>query len=171
MDLKDVIRAVPDFPKPGVLFRDLTPVLEDPRAFRAALDGLRGLLQQVSFTKFAAMEARGFLFGAPLAVEMDKGLILLRKAGKLPRPTATMTYYLEYGQASLQVHVDSCAPGEGVVVIDDLLATGGTALAAGQLMKKIGAQVVAYLFLVELCDLSGRAPLIDAPVFSLVKYP
>jgi adenine phosphoribosyltransferase len=171
MDLKQIIRDVPDFPKPGILFRDITPVLEKPDAFRAALDGLADLLAPLRFDKLAAMESRGFLLGAPLAVRLEKGLVLLRKGGKLPGAVESMTYYLEYGEATLEMHRSSLKPGERVVVLDDLLATGGTALAAGQLIKKVGGEVAAFVFLIELTELQGRAPLIEAPVFSLVKYP
>jgi adenine phosphoribosyltransferase len=170
MDIREIIREVPDFPQPGILFRDITPVMEDPAALAAALDGLGGLIGDVEFDKFAAMESRGFLFGAPLAVQMNRGLVLLRKAGKLPCPTEQETYALEYGEAALEVHRDALAEGERVVVIDDLLATGGTAQAAGRLVRKLGAEVAAYLFLVELKDLSGRDLLTDAPVLSLVAY-
>jgi adenine phosphoribosyltransferase len=171
MDLKTVIRDIPDFPKPGILFRDITPVLKDPAAFRAALDGMRDVLEPLEFDKIAAMESRGFLFAAPLAVELERGLVLLRKEGKLPGEVQSMSYYLEYGKATLEMHKDSCRPGDRVVVMDDLLATGGTALAAGRLIKKVGARVAAYVFFIELTGLHGRAPLIEAPVFSLVKYP
>ncbi len=171
MDIREIIRNVPDFPKPGILFRDITPVLENPRAFRAALDGLAGLIADLPYDKIVVMESRGFLFGAPLAVQLDKGLVLLRKGGKLPRTTVSETYALEYGQATLEVHRDALGAGERAVVLDDLLATGGTARAAGRLVRKLGAEVVAYLFLVELGGLRGRQHLTDAPVLSLVNYP
>jgi len=170
MDLKQVIADVPDFPKPGILFRDITPLVEDPAAFKTALDGLRGLLAGIDFAALAAIESRGFVFGGPLAVELDKRFVLVRKAGKLPRETVQTSYALEYGEASIEVHRDSFRAGEKVVVIDDLLATGGTAAATGELIAQCGATVVAYLFLVELEFLGGRAKLTDAPVFSLVNY-
>ena len=170
MDLRQVIRDVPDFPKPGILFRDITPVLADPRAFRAALAGLRDLIAPLAFDKFAAIESRGFLFAAPLAAELGKGLIALRKPGKLPAATITETYALEYGEASLQMHRDAVARGERVIVVDDLLATGGTAGAAGRLVVRQGGSVAAWVFLVELCALGGRDRLAGAPVFSLVEY-
>ena len=170
MDLKQVIADVPDFPKQGILFRDITPLVEDPAAFKTALDGLRGLLDGVDFSALAAIESRGFVFGGPLAVKLNKRFVLVRKAGKLPRETVQTSYALEYGEASIEVHRDSFRAGEKVVVIDDLLATGGTAAATGELVGKCGATVVAYLFLVELEFLGGRAKLADAPVFSLVNY-
>jgi adenine phosphoribosyltransferase len=170
MDIREVIRDVPDFPQPGILFRDITPVLDNPVAFQAALDGLSELITSWDYDKFVALESRGFLFGAPLSVQLQKGLILLRKAGKLPGETVAETYALEYGEATIEMHKDALAPGEKVIVIDDLLATGGTARAAGNLIQRLGAQVVAYLFLVELEDLAGRNHLTDAPVLSLVQY-
>ena len=170
MDLTQVIADVPDFPKPGILFRDITPVLEDPAAFKVALAGLRELLVGLDYAALAAVESRGFVFGGPLAVELNKRLILVRKAGKLPRETVVTSYALEYGEASIEVHADSFRPGEKVVVIDDLLATGGTAAATGELVRKCGAEVAGYVFLVELNFLAGREKLGDAPVFSLVRY-
>jgi len=170
MDIREVIRDVPDFPQPGILFRDITPVLDNPTAFQAALDGLSDLIASADYDKFVALESRGFLFGAPLSVQLQKGLVLLRKAGKLPGETEAETYALEYGEATIEMHKDALSPGEKVIVIDDLLATGGTARAAGNLVQKLGAQVVAYLFLVELEDLAGRRLLTDAPVLSLVQY-
>ena len=170
MDLKQVIVNIPDFPKPGILFRDITPVMEDPAAYRAALDGLAGLIEGTPCDRFAAIESRGFILGGPLALRLDKGMVLVRKQGKLPRETAAESYDLEYGSATLEIHLDSVKPGEKVVVIDDLLATGGTAAATGRLVRQRGAEVAAYVFLVELEDLAGREQLTDAPVFSLVKY-
>jgi len=170
MDLKRVIRDVPDFPVPGILFRDITPVLADPAAFRIAIEGLEELLRPLRFDLFAAVESRGFLLAAPLAVRSGKGLVILRKPGKLPAATVSLSYALEYGEATLQVHADAVRPGQRVVIVDDLLATGGTAEASGRLMEKLGADVAAFAFLVELSDLAGRAKLEPVPVFSLVKY-
>ncbi|HOX26349.1 MAG TPA: adenine phosphoribosyltransferase [Candidatus Krumholzibacteria bacterium] len=170
MDLKKVIADIPDFPKPGILFRDITPILEDPRAYRAAVDGLAALLRGTPCDRLAAIESRGFILGGPLSLRLDRGLILVRKAGKLPRATVGESYDLEYGSAAIEVHRDSLKPGERVVVIDDLLATGGTAAAAGRLVRKCGGEVAAYLFMVELGGLGGRRQLADAPVFSLVVY-
>jgi len=170
MNLRDVIRDIPNFPQPGILFRDITPVLEEPEAFKLALKGMSDLLADVEFDTLAAIESRGFIFASPLAVQSDKRFVLLRKAGKLPCPTHRQTYQLEYGEAILEIHRDSLAPGSRVIVIDDLLATGGTAQAAGQLVKESGAEIAAYLFFVELGFLGGREKLDDANVFSLVKY-
>ena len=178
MDLKQcqaqvsaAIRDVPDFPKPGILFKDITPVMTDLAAFRAAVGGLQTLLGGTPFDAFAAIESRGFLFGAPLGLNMDRPLVLLRKAGKLPAQVHSVTYSLEYGEATLEVHTDAFQPGQRVIIVDDLLATGGSALAAAQLVEKAGAQVAGFLFLVELEFLEGRALLAEkAPVYSLVSY-
>jgi adenine phosphoribosyltransferase len=171
MDLANVIAAVPDFPRPGILFRDITPVFQDPVAYAAAIDGLADLLAPLSFDAFAAVESRGFLLGGPLALRLGKGLILVRKAGKLPRATRRAAYALEYGEAVVEMHDDACRPGQRVVILDDLLATGGTAAAAAELVRGSGAEVAAYLFMVELEGLAGRRRLAGAPVFSLVVYP
>ena len=171
MDIRDHIRAVPDFPKPGILFRDITPVTEDPAAFKAAVAGLADLVGDVEFDLLAAIESRGFVFGGPLATGLDKGMVLVRKAGKLPAATRSVTYALEYGEATLEAHVDSFGEGDRVLVIDDLLATGGTAAATAELVAAAGATVVGFLFLVELEFLAGREKLAAvAPVFSLVRY-
>ena len=170
MELKSVIRDVPDFPKPGILFRDITPVLSDPAAFRCSVDGLADLIDGTGFDRLAAIESRGFLFAAPLADRLDKGLTILRKPGKLPCDSVSVSYDLEYGSATLEAHRDSLAAGERVVIVDDLLATGGSAAAAGELIRKLGGEVAAYLFLVELTGLEGAKRLDDAPVFSLVNY-
>jgi len=170
MDLKKVIADIPDFPKPGILFRDITPITEDPAAYRVAIDGLAGILEGCEFDSFAAVESRGFIVGGPLGLDMGKGMVLVRKKGKLPRETVEESYELEYGSAVIEVHTGCFKPGQKVIVIDDLLATGGTAAACGRLVRKCGAEVAGYLFLVELEDLNGRELLADAPVFSLVKY-
>jgi adenine phosphoribosyltransferase len=171
VDLRQVIRDIPDFPKPGILFKDITPVMENPAAFRAALAGMTDLLADTAFDSFAAIESRGFVFGAPLGVQMDKPLVLMRKAGKLPSKTRAVTYDLEYGQATLEMHVDSIKPGERVMIVDDLLATGGTAAASAQLVTDAGGVVAGFLFMVELEFLAGRAKLEGlGPVFSLVNY-
>jgi len=145
-------------------------LLAEPVAFRTALSGLTEILRPLRFDKLLAIESRGFLFAAPLAAELGRSLVIVRKPGKLPAATVSERYALEYGEATLQIHADSLRPGERVVVIDDLLATGGTAAAAGRLARRFGAEVEAYLFVIELGALAGRAALADAPVFSLVKY-
>ncbi len=171
MDLRHIIRDVPDFPKPGILFKDITPVMENPDAFRAALAGMKDLLGEVEFDALCAIESRGFIFGAPMGLDLDKPLVLMRKAGKLPAETRSVTYDLEYGQATLEMHVDSLKPGDRVIIVDDLLATGGTAVAAAQLVVDAGGIVAGFLFMVELEFLGGRAKLEGlGPVFSLVNY-
>ena len=171
MELRHIIRDVPDFPKPGILFKDITPVMEDPDAFRAAVTGMKNLLADVEFDALAAIESRGFIFGAPMGLDMDKRLVLMRKAGKLPAETRSVTYDLEYGQATLEVHVDSIKQGDRVIIVDDLLATGGTAAAAARLVSDAGGSVTGFLFMVELEFLAGRAKLEGlGPVFSLVNY-
>ncbi len=171
VDLARVIRDVPDFPKPGILFKDITTVLEQPAAFAAAVDGLDALLGGVPCDRLAAIESRGFVFGGPLALRRGLPLSLVRKAGKLPAATRRVTYDLEYGTATIEAHLDSFHPGESVVIVDDLLATGGTAAAAAELVAQAGAKVTGFLFLVELEFLPGRAKLAGlAPVLSLVKF-
>lgn len=171
MNLEKVIRDVPDFPKPGILFKDITPVLLDPAAYRAAVAGLQDLLEGTPVDALAAIESRGFLFAGPLGLAMGKGVALLRKQGKLPADTLAASYDLEYGQATLEVHKDAFAAGQRVIIVDDLLATGGTARAAAELVAKAGGRVAGFLFLVELEFLGGRAPLQGlGPVFSLVRY-
>jgi adenine phosphoribosyltransferase len=170
MDLKAAIREIPDFPKPGILFYDLSTVFLDPRAFRAAVDGLADLVATLACDKLVAIESRGFLLGAPLGLRLEKGLVLARKAGKLPAATEGITYDLEYGTATIEIHRDAIGAGDRVVVLDDLLATGGTAAAVGDLVRKLGGQVAAYVFMVELGFLAGRGRLAGAPVFSLVNY-
>ncbi len=169
-DLRLHIRDVPGFPKPGILFRDLTPLLERPEVFKQAIDRLKALHAGDGIQKIAAIESRGFLFGAPLAYALGVGVCLLRKPGKLPRKSARESYALEYGQDSLELHEDALAPGENVLVVDDLLATGGTAAAAGRLVQKLGARLAGYSFVVELSDLGGRAKLNHDRVHALVRY-
>jgi adenine phosphoribosyltransferase len=171
VDLSQVIRDIPDFPKPGILFKDITPVMLDHAAYEAAVEQLLGLIAGVGVDAFAAIESRGFVFGGPLSLRTAKPLVLLRKQGKLPADTYAVTYDLEYGQATLEVHKDAVAPGTQVMIVDDLLATGGTARASAELVKRAGGEVAGFLFLVELEFLGGRAPLEEhGPVFSLVKY-
>jgi adenine phosphoribosyltransferase len=171
MDIRDHIRAVPDFPKPGILFRDITPLLQDPAAYGGAIDALAGLLADVDFDRLAAIESRGFIFGGPLGLQLNKPMALVRKAGKLPAATRSASYALEYGEATIEAHLDAFAAGDRIVIVDDLLATGGTADATARLVTEAGATVAGFLFLVELDFLAGRERLTDrAPVFSLVRY-
>ena len=170
MDLRQYIRDIPDFPKPGILFKDITPLLADPGAFAASIAALADRYRGADIDAIAAAEARGFLFAAPLALELKKPLVPLRKPGKLPYRTYSLKYDLEYGQAELHMHIDGVAPGAKVLLVDDLLATGGTMKAGGQLIEQAGGVVAGCAFLVELGFLGGRAKLAGYDVFSLLSY-
>lgn len=163
-----VVRDVPDFPEPGILFKDISPVLADASLYQEIVAWMGEGWGSVD--KIVAMESRGFLFAPALIGPLDAGLALARKAGKLPHHTTAVSYELEYGQATLEMHVDAIAPGERVLVIDDLLATGGTAGATVQLVRKLGGEVLGCCFLIELSFLQGRQHL-DVPVRSLVSVP
>lgn len=167
--LRDRIRDVPDFPKKGILFRDLTPVLEDPALFAELIEGLTAPWRGVGITRIAAIESRGFLFGAPMALALKCGVSLVRKAGKLPHTTLRTSYALEYGEGVLEVHADTAGRNDLVLVVDDLLATGGTAAAAAHLLRDTGASVAGYSFVVELGALEGRKKLGDR-VEALLRY-
>ncbi len=168
--IADAIRPIPDFPKPGILFRDISTLLLHPQAAAAANHLLLARIRSLKPTHLAAIESRGFLFAAPVALELGLPLCILRKPGKLPAKTVRETYDLEYGTDSIEIHADALNPGDRVVIVDDLLATGGTAAAAGRLVGRCGADVLAYAFVVELKDLGGREKLSSAPVISLVMY-
>jgi adenine phosphoribosyltransferase len=169
--LQDYVYTIPDFPGPGILFRDVTGILDSDEGFRLACDGLAAKLLGVDFDKIAGIESRGFLFGAPLADRFRKGFVPVRKEGKLPRATISRSYALEYGTATLEVHRDAIRPGERVVVVDDLLATGGTMSAACELVEDLGGHVVKALFVIELAGFQARgAKLAGRPVESLIVY-
>jgi adenine phosphoribosyltransferase len=170
MDLTRYIRDIPDFPKPGILFKDITPLLAEPKAFQYAIDQLTGHYRNNRIDAVAAAEARGFLFAAPLALQLQKPFVPLRKPGKLPHLTHAFSYELEYGTAELHVHTDAITPGARVLLVDDLLATGGTIAAGGELVRKAGGVVAGCAFLIELTFLGGREKLKPAEVFSLIKY-
>jgi adenine phosphoribosyltransferase len=170
MDLAKYIRDIPDFPKPGILFKDITPLLAQPSVFQEAIDRLCARYNKLAVDAVAAAEARGFLFAAPLALLMKKPLIPLRKPGKLPYRTHALQYDLEYGSAELQVHIDGVAPGARVLLVDDLLATGGTMQAGCKLIEKAGGRVASCAFLVELAFLHGRDKLKPHEVFSLIQF-
>lgn len=170
MDLMRYIRDVPDFPKPGILFKDITPLLAEPAAFRHSIEQLRAHYQGRRIDAIAAAEARGFLFAAPLALQLGRPLIPLRKPGKLPYRTHSLQYDLEYGSAELQMHVDGVVDGAQVLMVDDVLATGGTMAAGCKLIEKAGGKVAGCCFLVELGFLNGGAKLKPHEVFSLVRY-
>lgn len=169
--VEDYVTTIPDFPEPGVMFRDITTVIQDPEGFKLAIDELIKRLDGVDFDVIAGAESRGFIFGAPIAYAMNKGLVLVRKKGKLPRETISMEYELEYGTAEVEMHKDSIKPGQKVVVIDDLIATGGTVEASIRLVEALGGEVVKVLFLMELAGLRGREKLKDYDVDSVIIYP
>lgn len=169
--IEDYIVSVPDFPKPGILFRDVTGILDNPDALKMTLRALDDSLKDVDFDLVAGLEARGFLFGVPVAANLSKAFVPVRKKGKLPRATVQMDYNLEYGKASIEIHKDAIKPGQKVVIIDDLLATGGTAVAAAELVEKLGGIVVKMLFVIELFDLGGREKLNKYQVVSLTRFP
>lgn len=170
IDLTAHIRDVPDFPKPGILFKDITPLLGDPLAFRATIERLAEPFRDREIDVIAAAEARGFLFGAPLAMALGKGFVPIRKPGKLPYKTISWDYDLEYGKDRLEIHDDGLRPGQKVLLMDDVLATGGTMAACKQLVQSIGAEVVACLFVIELGFLKGRERLEPGEVVSLIRY-
>src|SRR5689334_11999636 len=170
IELRDHIRDIPDFPKPGVIFKDITPLLSAPRAFGAAIDGLERSFAGKGIQTIAAAEARGFIFGAPLALRLGAGFVPIRKPGKLPYATVALEYDLEYGRDRLEVHTDALSPGRRVLLIDDVLATGGTMRACRDLVQSTGAEVVACAFVIELSFLGGRAKLEPTEIVSLVTY-
>ena len=168
--LKGRIRDVPDYPKKGIVFRDITPLLKDRELFRESVLSLSGMVAKEEFDYVAGIEARGFIIGAALAYITGKGFIPIRKKGKLPFRKVSKDYDLEYGTETLEIHSDSAEKGSRVLVVDDLLATGGTAQAAGSLIASLGARVAGYAFIIELEGLGGRARLSDGKIFSLIKY-
>ncbi|MBV8725394.1 MAG: adenine phosphoribosyltransferase [Candidatus Eremiobacteraeota bacterium] len=170
MEIDSLIRAIPDFPIPGILFRDITPLLKDKQGFRRAIDLFVERFKGRGIDYVVAMEARGYIFGAPIAYALGAGFIPVRKPGKLPYERLSEEYALEYGTNTLEVHSDAIGKGDRVLVVDDLLATGGTAGATARLLRRLGATVEAYAFLVELTALRGRAALTDAEVVAFVSY-
>ncbi len=168
--VEDYIISIPDFPKEGILFRDVTGVLNSGEGFALAIDEMIARLEGVSFDAVAGTESRGFLFGAPLAYRFGKPFIPVRKKGKLPRETVSRDYALEYGTATIEIHTDAVKPGDRVVLIDDLVATGGTLKAAAELIEHLGGTVVKIVSLIELVDLGGREVLGDYPLESIVQY-
>jgi len=169
-DLKTLIRDVPDFPLPGILFRDVTPLLRDPRGLRSVVDAFAERYRDQGIAAVAGVESRGFVFGAPLAMALGIGFIPIRKVGKLPAETVRREYALEYGTNTLEMHADAVTPGERVLLVDDLLATGGTARAAVELIEAVGGSVVAAAFVIELAFLNGRAALPGTEVHALIAY-
>jgi adenine phosphoribosyltransferase len=170
IDLKRHIRSVPDWPKKGILFRDITPLLADPKAFAAAVDALCAGFAGAGIEYVAAVEARGFIFGAAVAEKLGAGFVPIRKKGKLPYETQSVSYDLEYGTDTLEVHSDAVGNQARILMVDDLLATGGTMAAACKLIEKIGGQVAGIVFLIELADLRGREKIAGYQVKSIISY-
>jgi adenine phosphoribosyltransferase len=169
--VEDYVLTIPNFPEPGIMFRDVTSVIQDPDGMKLAIDELSKLLDGIDFDILVGAESRGFIFGSPIAYNMHKSFVLARKKGKLPRETVTEQYELEYGTAEIELHTDAIKPGQKVVIIDDLIATGGTVEAIARLVERLGGEVVKIIFLMELEGLKGREKLSQYKVESVVKYP
>ncbi|MCQ2401123.1 MAG: adenine phosphoribosyltransferase [Lachnospiraceae bacterium] len=169
--LEEHVVTIPDFPEPGIMFRDVTSIIQDPEGLRLAINGLVGLTMGVDFDVIVGPESRGFIFGVPVAYLTGKGFVPVRKKGKLPRETVSEKYDLEYGQAEVEMHKDAIKPGQKVLVVDDLIATGGSAEAACKLVEKLGGEVVRLIFVMELAGLEGRKKLEKYNVDSLIVYP
>jgi adenine phosphoribosyltransferase len=170
MDLAKMIRSIPDFPVKGILFRDITTLIKDPDAFQEVIDQLLDRYIEEDIDAVAAIESRGFIFGAPLAYELAAGFVPIRKPDKLPAEKISASYTLEYGTNTLEMHQDAIEPGQRILLVDDLIATGGSAQAAVKLIEKLGGEVVGIVFVIELQDLNGVAKLEEYDVFSLVKF-
>jgi adenine phosphoribosyltransferase len=170
LELRSFVRDVPDFPRPGILFRDVTPLLADPAALREAIRRLADPFRDARIERVVGVESRGFLLGAPVAIELGAGLAIARKPGKLPRRTLAVSYALEYGTDRLEMHADAVEPGQRVLVVDDLVATGGTAAATLRLARSAGADVVGCAFLIELVALGGRAQLDAKRIHAVLEY-
>ena len=168
--VEDYIRTIPDFPEPGIMFRDVTSILQSAEGLKLAIDEMIRLLDGVEFDVIAGAESRGFIFGVPIAYAMGKPFVPVRKAGKLPCETVSKSYDLEYGQATIEIHKDAILPGQKVVLVDDLIATGGIMEAAAELVEELGGEVVKMLFLIELSGLKGREKLAKYDVESVVAY-
>jgi adenine phosphoribosyltransferase len=172
MDLKSLIRDIPDFPKPGIVFRDITPLLSNPEGLRYTIDILAQNCQDAGLTAdyVVGIESRGFIFGAPLAYQLGAGFIPVRKPGKLPAAVQGVEYQLEYGTDRVEMHLDAFHPGSRVLIVDDLLATGGTAAATAKLVQKTGGELVGFGFIIELRELGGRQKLPEVPMVTLIEY-
>ncbi|MGI5990437.1 MAG: adenine phosphoribosyltransferase [Lachnospiraceae bacterium] len=169
--LEDYIRTIPDFPKKGIMFRDITTVLKDPDGLKLSIDEMTKLIGDTDFDVIVGSESRGFIFGVPIAYNLHKAFVPVRKPGKLPAETVSQSYNLEYGTATIEIHKDAIKPGQKVVIVDDLIATGGTAQAAIKLVEKLGGKVVKCVFLIELAGLEGRKLLDGYDVEAAVTYP
>jgi adenine phosphoribosyltransferase len=168
--LEEYVVTIPDFPEPGIMFRDITSVIQDPDGLKLAVDGLVDLLKNTEYDLIVGPESRGFIFGVPVAYLTGKGFVPVRKKGKLPRETISQEYDLEYGKAEIEIHTDAVRPGQKVVIVDDLMATGGSAQAAAKLVEKLGGQVAKMIFVMELAGLKGREKLRGYNVDSLIVY-
>ena len=168
--IEEYLRTIPDFPKPGIMFRDVTSVIQDADGFRLAIDSLDELLKDVEYDVVVGAESRGFIFGSPIAYKNNKPLVIARKKGKLPCETIEASYELEYGTATIEMHKDAIKPGQRVVIIDDLIATGGTVEAIAKLVEELDGEVVRFGFLIELVDLKGRDKLSGYEVVSVMKF-
>mgnify|MGYP000904530531 FL=1 len=169
-ELKDYVRSIPDFPEPGIIFRDITTILQDPDGLHLAIQSMQDKLKDTEFDVVVGTESRGFIFGVPIAYNLHKAFVPVRKKGKLPCETVSMEYDLEYGSAVIEMHKDSIKPGQKVVLVDDLVATGGTIEAAIKLVEELGGEVVKVVFLMELAGLKGREKLAGYDVASVIKY-
>ncbi len=170
MDIKSIIRDIPDFPKPGIIFKDITPLLNNSEALNFVITEMAEIAKKAGADKIAGIESRGFIFAPAIASRLNIGFFPLRKPGKLPHETISENYELEYGTDSIEIHKDAVNPGENIVLIDDLIATGGTALAGTKLIEKLGGSVTAAVFLIELEFLKGREKLAGHSVHSLIQY-
>ena len=168
--IEEYVRSIPDFPEPGIIFRDVTSVIQDADGLQLAIDSMQDCLKGVDFDVITGLESRGFIFGMPIAYNLHKPFVLVRKAGKLPCETISRTYDLEYGSATIEMHKDSIKPGQKVAIVDDLIATGGTIEAAIKLVEELGGEVVKVVFLMELAGLKGREKLAGYDVASVIKY-
>ena len=168
--LEEYVITIPDFPEPGIQFRDITSVIQDPDGLKLAVDGLVNLLKDTEYDLVIGPESRGFIFGVPVAYLQGKGFVPVRKKGKLPRKTVSQKYDLEYGQAEIEIHMDAVKPGQKVVIVDDLIATGGSAEAAAKLVEQLGGEIVKMVFVMELAGLEGRKKLGKYDVESLIVY-
>ena len=168
--LEDYVLTIPDFPEKGIMFRDVTSVLQDADGLQLAIDTMQDMVKDLDIDVVAGAESRGFIFGTPIAYNLHKPFVLIRKKGKLPRETVSVDYDLEYGKATIEMHKDAVKKGEKVVLLDDLIATGGTMKAAAELVEELGGEVVKMLFLIELSDLNGREVLKDYDVDSVVQF-
>ena len=168
--LQDYVLTIPDFPEPGIMFRDITSILQDADGFQLAIDSLLALIGDTPCDVIAGAESRGFIFGAPLAYALKKPFVLIRKKGKLPRETVSASSELEYGSAEIELHADSIQPGQKVILVDDLIATGGTIAASAELIERMGGEVTKIIFLMELAGLEGRKKLEKYDVASVITY-